>query len=212
MSKVTDSIGLKFERWVGEKFPELIQLGNNKDGPDFYHPKLNFWIEAKIGNIGWGPRIKEEQINQLDKFEEPFIYTLGFHNFNDANKRLIQKTEWGRQRFLDQNLQVLNTYFIAGSLIKKIWDKESRVSKKSAETYCMVKRGIINNLTTNRSFNRNGNFIQSAEAFYGYNQDDFAIDVNIDKGNINYGIILDKEDSIIINYLKERLTNDPDGI
>jgi hypothetical protein len=212
MSKVTDSIGLNFERFIEKKFPELISTCGNKDGPDFYHPKLNFWIEAKIGNIGWGPRIKEEQINQLDEFEEPFIYALGFHNFNDANKRLIQKTEWGRQRFLDQNLQVLNTYFMADSLIKKIWDKENRVSKKSAETYCMVKKGIINNLTTNRSFNRNKNFIPSAEAFYGYNPDEFIIDTQISKDNTDYGIILNKEDSMIINYLKERLINGPDGI
>jgi hypothetical protein len=208
MSKVNDSIGLKFERFIGENFPELISTCNNKDGPDFYHPELNFWIEAKVGNILWGQRIKEEQIAQLYRFKEPVIYALGFHNFDDANKRLIQKTEWGRQRFLDNNLQVLNTYFVTSDLIKKIWKKESRVSKKEGITYCMVKKGIINNIITNRSFKRQEVPIESAEIFYNYNPNDFTIDVSMVKDNINYGLILKKEDLPIIDYLKGKLEND----
>jgi hypothetical protein len=205
MSKVTGSIGLKFERFLGEKFPELISTHDNKDGPDFYYPSLNFWIEAKAGNILWGQRIKEEQINQLDKFEEPVIYALGFHNFYDANKRLTQKTEKERQNFLDKNLQVLQVYFVAGDLIKKIWEKENRISESGIHKYCMVKKGVINNLITNRSFKRKEIPIASAEEFYGYNQEDFTIDVNLDKDNTNYGVILKKENTSIINYIKGKL-------
>lgn len=212
MSKVTDSIGLKFERFIEERFPELISTSYNKEGPDFYHPKLKFRVEAKIGNILWGPRIKEEQILQLDRYIEPVIYALGFHNFHDANKRLIQKTEWGRQRFLDKNLQVLETYFVSSDLIKKIWEKESRVSQKEGIIYCMIKRSIVNNLIANRTFKRMGNPIESAEAFYGYNQDNFEIDVNLNKCNVNYGLMLNKENIQSINYLKGKLKNDPDGI
>lgn len=207
MSKVTDSIGLNFERFLGEKFPELISTGNNQEGPDFYHPELNFWVEAKAGNILWGQRIKEEQIAKLDRFEEPVIYALGFHNFHDANKRLIQKTEWGRQKFLDKNLQVLGTYFLSGDLIKKIWEKESRISQKGDCVYCMIKKGIVNNLITNRSFERKEKPIKSAEIFYGYNQDNFTIDVNINRDKINYGIILENKDISIINYFKGKLNN-----
>jgi hypothetical protein len=208
MSKVTDSIGLKFERFIKEKFPELISLGDDKNGPDFYHPELKFWIEAKTGNILWGQRIKEEQILQLERFGEPVIYALGFHNFHDANKRLIQKTEKGRQKFLDKNLQILDTYFISSDLIRKIWEKESRVSKKTAETYCMVKKGIVNNLITNRSFERQEKSIKSAEIFYEYNQENFIINADLNKDNINYGLILNRKNLPIINYFKDKLKND----
>ncbi|MGY4884526.1 MAG: hypothetical protein ACP5NZ_03020 [Nanobdellota archaeon] len=205
MSKVTDSIGLKFERFIEERFPELISTCGNKDGPDFYHPTLNFWVEAKVGNILWGQRIKEEQVHKLDDFKEPIIYALGFHNFHDANKRLIQETEWGRQRFLDKNLKVLNTYFISSDLIKKIWEKESRISQKEGITYCMVKRGIIRNLIMNRSFERDKKTVKSAEIFYGYNNENFMIRDNLNKEDVKYGLILNKEHSQIINYIKEKL-------
>jgi hypothetical protein len=207
MPEVSDSIGLKYERFIAEYFPELISIGKNKNGHDFYHPNLNFWIEAKAGNIQWGPRIKEEQICKLSRFKEPVIYALGFHNFDDANKRLVQKTEWGRQRFLDENLHVLYSYFVTSDLIKKIWEKESRISKKEGIPYCLVKKGIVNNLITNRSFKRNEIPVESAEIFYDYNQEDLTIDVNMNKNNTNYGLILKKEDLPIINYFKEKLKN-----
>jgi hypothetical protein len=204
MSKVTDSIGLKFERFFEERFPELISTCGNKDGPDFYHPELKFWVETKVGNIFWGQRIKEEQISKLDRFQEPVVYSLGFHNFHDAHKRLIQNTERGRQNFLDKNLQVLDVYFISSDLIKKIWEKESRISQKEGITYCLVKKGIVNNFITNRSFKRKNISTESAEMFYNYNKEDFTIETNLNKNNTNYGLILNKSYAPIIDYIKNK--------
>lgn len=205
MSKVTDSIGFKFERFVKEKFPELISIQPNQNIPDFYNSQLNFWVEAKIGNILWGPRIKEQQINDFIEVEEPVIYALGFHNFDDAHKKLIQKTENGRQKYLDKNMNILNVYLISNNLIRKIWEKESRISQKEAVSYCMVKKGIINNLIQNRSFKRNNEIIASAENFYNYSENDFLIRDNFFYDNINYGLILEKKNPAMINYLEKRI-------
>lgn len=205
MSKVTNSIGLKFERFLEEKFSELISTKNDKNLPDFYHPELNFWIEAKVGNILWGPRIKDYQVERFDNLDKPVIYALGFHNFHDAHKNLKQATEKSRQKFLDKKLLIMDVYFIENSLIKKIWEKEGRVNAKGTSSYCMIKKGVIKNIITNRTFKRHEQNISCAEAFYEYNKDDFLIEKLKNTNNVNYGIIMNKEHSFITNYLEKKI-------
>jgi hypothetical protein len=194
MSKVTDSIGLKYERHLEDSLSDLICTSSNLSVPDFYNSNLNFWIEAKVGNVLWGPRIKEYQVKGFRDLEAPVFYALGFHNFHDAGKRLIQKTERGRQSFLDKNMKILETYFISDELIEKIWDNEGRISANTGYSYCMVKKGILNNIFQNRKFKRSGVIISSPELFYGYNKEDFLVE-QFDTG----GVFLRKKDEAVVD-------------
>jgi len=208
MTKVTDSIGLNFERFIENNFSDLIKINNGFNKPDFYNPNLNFWIETKIGNVGWGPRIKDYQMESFDNCDGNVIYALGFHNFDKAHKNLKQKTEAGRQKYLNKNLQILDVYFLDHDLIKKIWDKEWRISENGNTTYCMVKKSMINNILTNRNFKRNGNSVESADKFYGYDLENLLIEDLGNKDVTNYGIILNKNNVEFIDYLRDNVRKD----
>jgi hypothetical protein len=173
MSKVTRSIGIKFERFLQSNFNELLYTGRDNNVPDFHHPSLDFWIEAKAGNQAWGTRIKEYQIDSFKKVTQPVIYALGFHNFDYAYERLNQTTERGRQNYLDKNLGIVDVCFINENMMELLWDKEKRLNKKETITYCMIKNSTLNNLFTRRKFKRFG--IESQpEKYYGFSYQDYS--------------------------------------
>lgn len=207
MSKITGSIGLKFERVVQEIFPDLRAPAKNKMRgvnlfPDFYHPQYGFWIETKTGNIKWGTRIKRGQIESYAEFAS-IIYAMGFHNFDRAYKRLTHKTENGRQNFLDEHMQIQEIHFITQEVMEKLWEKEKRFNKKGTTEYCTLKGSILRNVYENRSFKRNGKKC-TVESFYGFNPEDFLIiPSNGNLESISFGAVLNPErDEAFIKYLK----------
>jgi len=192
MGIVQDSIGLRWERILQERYPALESTSGDKNVPDFYHPS-GFWIEAKAGNVLWGGRIKEYQLDQIKDFQEPVVYAFGMHNLHDAIKRLNQRTERGRQNYLERNMGIVETYFISSEIMKMVFRMEKRTSKKGL-VYCMVKPSLMRNIILDRGFSRFGSRIESSEEYYGFSRDDYLVDI---QDNIGYVLHAEKEKKAI---------------
>ena len=97
------SIGTRFEDMFLEDFPDFERSKVSRNGisiPDFHN--LDFFVEAKAGYHEWGPKSQKRQIEGFPKLRGlfpgvPILYALGFHNFNDAERRVMQKNEEERQ-------------------------------------------------------------------------------------------------------------------
>jgi hypothetical protein len=200
MSTIQTSIGLRFENFFSKLFPDLKNTTHSLNAPDFYNPEGNFWFETKTGNYQWGPRIKPYQIESFKS--KQVIYVLGLHDLNQATKRINQKTERGRQSFLERNMNFLRIYFINQDLIEALWNKEGRINYKGTMTYCMIKESMLRNIIQERPFKRFGEQIPSAEEYYEYSRDDFVMtEPNSEEENIFGGILHRKKDSKILEYL-----------
>lgn len=184
MGLVQESIGLRWEEVLKTRFPQLIQSDVRSDLPDFYHPE-GFWIEAKAGNRLWGGRVKSYQFEQVSRLDEPVVYAFGMHDLDNALRRVSQKTERGRQRYLSRHLRFVEIYFVSGKLLQKVHDKEKRISRKEGLEYCMIKPSILRNILQDRAFSRFGTQIGSAEAYYGFDRSQY---VRLFEGNT--GLIL----------------------
>ncbi|MBS3079090.1 hypothetical protein J4218_03140 [Candidatus Pacearchaeota archaeon] len=192
MGVVQNSIGLRWERILQERYPVLQSTAGDENVPDFYHPS-GFWIEAKAGNVLWGGRIKEYQLAQIKGFQEPVVYAFGMHNLHDAIRRLNQRTELGRQRYLEKHMDIVETYFISSRIMHQVFNMEKRTSKKGL-VYCMVKPSLIRNIILDRSFTRMGESIQSAEEYYGFNRGEYSIGMN---NGVGYVLYADSERKVI---------------
>ena len=144
MSNVQKAIGQRWEDILQEKYPELISTAGDVRVPDFYHPS-GFWIEAKSGKIEWGCRIKKYQLDQIADLKDPIVYAFGMHNLEQANKKVNQKTDLGRKRYLERNMAILETYFISGNIVNEIFEKDQKSSEKGL-VYCMVKPCSLRNI------------------------------------------------------------------
>lgn len=185
MSLIQTSIGLRWERILHERYPALQSTVGDENVPDFYHPS-GFWIEAKAGNVLWGGRIKEYQLDQISEFERPVVYAFGMHNLNDAMRRVRQKTERGRQRYLERHMDIVETYFISSRIMERVFRMETRTSKKGI-TYCMVKPSLLRNIILDREFSRMGESIQSSEDFYGFRREEYSIGIDNGVGHVLHG-------------------------
>jgi hypothetical protein len=199
MSRVTDSIGLKFERDIKKMFPDfLYQNGNGSNlVPDFYDSDFGFWLEAKTGNRGWGVRIKDYQVEGFSDLDEPTVYLLGFHSFDDANRRLSQKTEAGRQRYLDRSFGIVDYALVSDSMIARLWNADHRIPEKTGNPYFMLKPSILNNLFLRRDFHRFGNKV-NPEEFYGFDYEDYSF---FNGGK--WRAIIDNADSDVLDWVEE---------
>ena len=186
MGLVQNSIGLRWETVLNERYPELESTSGDLNVPDFHHPS-GFWVEAKAGNRLWGGRVKEFQFEQESELDEPVVYAFGMHNLDEATRRLKQKTERGRQRFLEQNMAFVETYFVSGEIVKKLFEREKRVSAKMGLVYCMVKPSTLRNILLDRAFHRFGKQITSSSNYYEFNRAKYRIGFD---GKVGY--ILDK--------------------
>lgn len=190
-------IGSHFEKIVQDNFPNLKHIESKGVLPDFFNQNKGFWIEAKTGNIGWGVRIKREQIGDFQKLNVPVAYCVGLHDFDYATERLRGRTIRGKKSYLTRNFEVLETYFVSDILMKKLWEKEKRINKKGTQEYCMIKKHVLNRVFKNKTFGLEN---IGAEEFYDYNSVDFLISPINDLKP--YGIFLHKEkDKNIIDYL-----------
>jgi hypothetical protein len=217
MGVVQSSIGLRWENILQEEYKDSRSTAGDDRVPDFHHPS-GFWIEAKVGNVGWGCRLKQYQLDQIGNLKEPVVYGLGMHNFDKARKRLKQKTEWGRQRNLERNMEIVEAYFVSGEIVKKFFEKEVKVSGRGqlcwqwkvgnkwitnfdpgSMKYCMVKSSALRNIIFDRPFRRMDKRIKSSAEYYNFNRDDFIIDVED-----GFGYILHtKREAGVYEYLKK---------
>jgi hypothetical protein len=204
MSKVCTSIGTKFERTIQDLFPDLRSTVREQNTPDFFHPTLNFWIEAKVGYIGWGARIKDYQIESFREINEPLVYAIGFHDFFQANQRLTQTTELERQDYLDKNMEVLQICFISQELINLLWKKERRISEKEKTPYCMIKSSTLNNIFERREFKRFEETV-NPEDYYGFSYSDYDFFVSQINGTL-YRSIIKKTDTCLTDFIKEQIS------
>jgi len=223
MSKVTDGIGDWFEEFVHESYPGLTYTGDDNNVPDFCHIRGidsksvdDFWLEAKVGNVQWGCRIKGYQIDSFDKPEKSIVYVLGMHNFDDANKRLVQLTRGGRRRYLERNAEVLQMNFITNPFMNLLYHNEKRLNAKETMRYCMIKPSVINNIFLDREFtrgakkNEDGEIVTpgkivTPESFYGFSYGDYRFFEGDQEDGLKVRAILDpNRDKKFIKFLLSR--------
>jgi hypothetical protein len=200
MPTINDSMGTRFEDIVQENFPGFTRHNTLGALPDFFGN--GFWLEAKVGNIVFGTRLKEYQIVSFSGLEEPVVYAIGFHDFDNAGKRLVQKTDEGRQRLLEREMNLVGVYFVTSEVINGIWAGESRVSKKGGLVYGLCKRRFLERVIDGASFVREGRRL-TAEEYYGINRDELALQAPISAGlQFSVGWILnERTDEPVIDYL-----------
>jgi len=203
MTIVTRSIGLKFERFLIDKFSSLEDNTPNRKVPDFYCSKERFWIEAKAGNILWGPRLKEYQvIGYTEDLNEHVYHFLGFHNFDRAYNRLVQKTERGRQTYLDKNLDFLEIDIVNPQILKRLYLKERRINEKGSINYCTLKKSVFNNIFENREFKRSGKLFLP-EGYYDFSREDYSFFEENISGVVFRGILRREGDEGIKSFLRD---------
>jgi hypothetical protein len=208
MSIQGDSIGHRFENFLLERFPELVFTGTDSSVPDFHHPNLDFWIEAKVGNKRWGPRPHEKQSEDFREFDS-VVYALGYHNLDSALKRVTQKTEKRRQTYLEKHMEIVQVCFMTDSMLRLLLEKETKESEKSRKGhltrnnfYCQVKNGILNNLFERREFERDGRKVEP-ESYYGFSYSDYKWVTHYDNAGLYWRAMLDpREDRAFIGYMK----------
>lgn len=203
MSKVTTSIGIKFERTLIDLFPELDETTREDNVPDFFHPRHEFWLEAKTGYVEWGVRIKDYQVKSFRKLQEPLVYAIGFHNFEHSTQRLTHKTERWRQNYLDRYMDITQICFVSKELLDLIWRKEKRKSKKSSLSYCMIKPSVINNVFLNRNFKRFGELFDP-EDFYGFSYSDYELSTHEKHERVYRAILRKKHDQPFMDFMTEQ--------
>jgi hypothetical protein len=196
MGVIQNSIGLRWEIVLNERYPDLISTSGDERVPDFYHPS-GFWVEAKAGNIAWGGRIKQYQLNQVSDFKDPVVYAFGMHNFDNAMARLRQMTERGRQACLQREMDFVETYFISGEIVRGILERDTKVSEKGMK-YCMVKPSTLRNVIFDRVFRRDGVQMQSSADYYGFSREDYIIDM---EEGVGYVLHSEKEGEVF-DFLK----------
>lgn len=202
---VTLSIGNRFERIVQELLPELERVNRGRKIPDFHHPQLGFYAEAKAGYRRWGPKLHLYQRNSFPNLPEPVIYIAGFHALPDSTNKVTQRTERTRQNYLERCMTIPWVYFIDGEVVRNIWDREWKFPKNGKrEEYCMLKMHIIRSiLRQGTPFKRHDKVIPSAEQFYGFDGDGYLLVKAPTSSETSFGAILHKErDGVIIEYLK----------
>ena len=192
MSIAQDSIGLRWENILQERYPSLISTRHEDNVPDFYHPS-GFWIEAKAGNVRWGGRLKWKQLAQVKDFSDPTVYAFGMHNFNDAEARLTQKNEGWRQRCLEKNMDIVENYFISSEVVRGILEADTKVSGNGMR-YCMVKPCTLRNIIFDRTFSRDNKRIESSADYYGFERGDYYIDM---EEGVGYVLNLGREEKVI---------------
>jgi hypothetical protein len=202
MASIQDLIGSEFERFFSNSFPGFVNTTEDLRVPDFHNPDYNFWVEAKVGNQRWGPRIKKYQIEQFKDLREPVVYAAGFHDYDDAIRRLGCKSEANQKRALRERMHFSMIVFVNSDLMASIWEKDSRVSKERAEEYLMFKSSVVRNIISNRPFKRWGEVISSAPEYYHFNQSAFLM-TEPKPGQITaIGTMLHREkDQRVIDYL-----------
>lgn len=212
MSFISDAIGDQFEKFVDSRVPGLVKIASGGRVPDFYCRTGGFWLEAKVGNESWGPRLKGYQVENFSEIKEPIVYALGFHNFEDAGKRLSGHSRGRMGQILGKNMGINKVAFVDGDLIRKIWEAERRVNDHGTIEYFMMKQSVFNNIWKRRSFRRFGKEVPSAESYYGFRWDEFYMcewgkdeEAMTTRNDVrNYGFILDKvRETAAIEYLKE---------
>lgn len=200
MITIYDSIGTRFEDIVQDNFPGFSRHTYPGVIPDFFGN--GFWLEAKVGNIRFGTRLKEYQVLSFSGFEDPVVYVIGFHDFDNAGKRLAHRSDQERQRLLRREMNLVGVYFVTSGAINGIWAGESRVSKKGGLVYGLCKRRFLERIIDGGSFTREGIELTARE-YYGVNRDELALQTPIDVGlGFPVGWILNKRtEEAVIGYL-----------
>lgn len=202
MGGLTDAIGETFENYIISKTKGLEKINDGDNVPDFYCSSGDFWIEAKVGNLAWGPRLKGYQVENFSKIKEPVIYALGFHDFDHAITRLKGLNYHEMMKALSKSMNIKNVNFINGDLIGKIWEMEHRINERGTITYFMAKQSLFRNIWQRRRFKRFGGIVEFAEEYYDFNWDDFYMQ-DQDTNKNSYGAMLDlKKDKRVIDYLR----------
>lgn len=205
MKSIQTLIGDEFEREFSRRFPGFENSTLNERVPDFYNPDYQFWVETKAGNKEWGPRIKKYQIDRFRELDQPTVYALGFHKFDDALKRLNRKSEEKQRKMLEEEMFFDYIFFVNANLIASIWNKDAKVSSTTKEEYLMLKPSVINNIILNRKFERKRREISSAQTYYGFRKRDLVI---IDPRGSNespVGTILHRRnDAPVLDYLRSQ--------
>ncbi len=208
MTDISTGIGARFESCFQAYFPGFeSHVDDGKHVPDFHNSLEGFWVETKVGNKRWGPDLKHYQKDRFRDVEEPVVYCLGLHNFDDATIRLAGKTNGQIRRILKRNMKILEVYLITQDVVNAVIDRETRVSEKGRK-YCTMKRPIFRSILSGKPFKRFGEPIISAESYYGYDKNNLKIyrDCDIKQTQVPIkGIVLDREkDEAVLEYLTHR--------
>ncbi|MGK0209064.1 MAG: hypothetical protein ACI83O_000327 [Patescibacteria group bacterium] len=170
MTFLSDAIGDHFEEFIQDNFQTLYHKAQTSIAPDFYDAEHEFYIEAKVGYQGWGPRIKRYQVENFTKdLNHRTIYAIGLHTMSQSTEKTKHlKTKQGIRNRIDKELEIAQVTFISDEIIQKIYHKAHKVSESGKHEYFMLKPAILKDIFQNREFKREGK-TQTCESYYKFN-------------------------------------------
>ena len=111
---------------------------------------------------------------------------------------------------LDKEMSLRSAYFVSEAIANKIWDAESRTSKKNRILYGVVKERFLRSIITNFSFIRDGEEYYARD-YYGLdedelNQDDLFLRLPQPFPEVSFpiGFALDVRDERVTDYFAKR--------
>jgi hypothetical protein len=169
MPSIQTLVGKRFESILQEKYPGLSYVGDIKNRiPDFEHPL--FYAEAKVSFFehGYASHLKQYQIEGFKEFEKtkPVLYLVGFHNFENAMKRLSRLSRVEREKKLAERMNVVLLYVVDNGTITKIWKKRNYICKKGHIRDCTLRESHLRQIVENSGIVvKGGNYF--AREYYG---------------------------------------------
>ncbi len=203
MYSVTNLIGERFENVMSREFPCFKRNGLERLTPDFHGGE--FYVEVKTGQKEYSIAPKKYQIDTFAKLSLPVVYCIGFHDFEDAHKRLAHRSVKSARKVLEEEMNILCAYFVSQQVIAKMFEKESRLNQKQTIHYCALKKRMFDQIIANTPCSRKGEIV-SPHDWYGLERKECIMSEPREVvSSFPYGYILHtRTDKEVIQFLKKK--------
>lgn len=205
--QLSDCVGDWFEEILRKQLPELKKVRDrNEILPDFSCPIFD--AEAKAGYWEYGAQLKEFQVEGFNPNGKPIIYLIGYHSISGLRALTQNMDEEEMDALLENKGEMHSAYAVSNDIIKRIWGKEHKISKRDKQRiYFSVRPRHLDAIIYNKSFERVG-VRHMPSRWYGISRQNLLLHSAPSlRGakNLKFGAILDKEtDRGVIEYLEEQ--------
>jgi len=204
MSHITHTIGWGFEQILQKEFPDFRNRTQEGRVPDFEHDL--FWVEAKVAldKPDYGIIPKEFQLLEYPIVtNKPLVYFCGFHNLFFPSKKIKQKTDGGRKRFVSRHMDITRVFVVSHDIMLRIDERHRVLNTKGNISYTGVPPSFFQRILDNGNITHLG-IKKKMHSHLEINPQEFDLSYPVTlHSNIPYGWILHKDyDAPVLDFLK----------